>query len=133
MMMEENKVPKDLLYSKEHEWVRIKDDRALIGITDFAQNTLGDVVYMELPDVGTKVVQMTQIGFIESVKAASEFYTPVSGEIIAHNNEIEDHPELINDDPYGGGWIMEVRVSNWLADREKLLSAEEYEKIIEES
>ena len=126
--------PKDLLYTKEHEWVRIEGDRAIIGITDFAQYALGDVVYVELPDVGTVIVHSTQVGIIESVKAASEFYTPVSGEIIAHNDEmIKNAPELINDDPYGGGWIMEVRTSDWEAERVGLLSAEAYEKIIEES
>ena len=132
--MEENKIPKDLLYSKEHEWVRIEDDHAIIGITDFAQNALGDVVYVEVPDVGSTIIEMTQIGFIESVKAVSEFYTPVSGEIIAFNNEmIDGASELVNTDPYGDGWIMKVRTSNWSADRKNLLNAEEYEKIIEES
>ena len=133
--MEEHDIPKDLLYSKDHEWVRIEDeDCALIGITDFAQNALGDVVYVEIPDVGRTVIEMTQIGFIESVKVASELYTPVSGEIIELNTEMMDGlPELVNTDPYGDGWIMRVRTSNWPADRKNLLSAEEYEKIIEES
>ena len=133
--MEEHDIPKDLLYTKEHEWVRIEDeDCALIGITDFAQNALGDVVYVEIPDVGSTVIEMTQIGFIESVKVASELYTPVSGEIIELNTEMMDGgPELVNTDPYGDGWIMRVRTSNWEADRKQLLSAEEYEKIIEES
>ena len=127
-------IPVGLLYTSSDEWVRIEDDHAIIGITDFAQNALGDVVYVEVPDVGSTIIEMTQIGFIESVKAVSEFYTPVSGEIIDFNSELMDGAsELVNTDPYGDGWIMKVRTSNWAADRKNLLSAEEYEKIIEES
>ena len=122
-------IPQELKYSKEHEWVRIDGERAVIGITDFAQSELGDVVYVELPELGAAVAQMGQIGTIESVKAASDLYAPVSGEVIGVNGELGSHPELVNNDPYGGGWLLEMRTTNWDTERKQLLAAAVYEQL----
>ncbi len=118
--------PKDLKYSKEHEWVRLEGDTALVGITDFAQEELGDITFVEVPAVGTKVKQMDVFSTIESVKAASDIFAPISGEVIEVNETLENSPEVINTSPYEKGWICRIRISN--ADESKnLLSAEEYE------
>ncbi len=122
-------VPEDLLYTKEHEWLRIEDGVATVGITDYAQGELGDVVFVELPDIGTEVKQMETFGTIEAVKTVADLYSPVSGEITAVNDQIEDSPEVINKDPYGDGWIIKIE----LADEEELnelLSSGDYEGLI---
>jgi glycine cleavage system H protein len=108
--MAELKVPADLKYAKSDEWVRIEGDTATIGITDYAQDQLNDIVYVELPEVGTEVKQGETFSTIESVKAASDLFAPVSGTITAVNSAVADEPELINTDPYGKGWIVQFRV-----------------------
>ncbi len=125
-------VPADLLYTDEHEWVRLEGDVAVVGITDYAQHELGDVVYVELPEVGSTVEQGKPFGVVESVKAASDLYAPVSGEVVEVNTALEDAPELVNDDPYGEGWMIKVRPSNWEAEKANLLDAEAYRRLIEE-
>ena len=102
----------DLKYSKEHEWVRLEGDVATVGISQFAQEQLGDVVFVELPDIGKAVVQNGDVAVVESVKAASEVYAPVSGEVIAVNAELEDDPELVNRAPTGEGWFMKIKISD---------------------
>ncbi len=125
-------IPADLLYTDEHEWVRLEGDVAVVGITDYAQHELGDVVYVELPEVGSTVEQGKPFGVVESVKAASDLYAPVSGEVVEVNTALEDAPELVNDDPYGEGWMIKVRPSNWEAEKANLLDAEAYRRLIEE-
>lgn len=117
---------KDLLYAKTHEWIRVEDAIAVIGITDFAQEQLGDITYVELPAVGTVLEAGQEMGSVESVKAASELYSPVSGEVVAVNEELEATPEKVNADPFGEGWMLRVRLS---AEPAGLLSPEEYEEI----
>lgn len=117
---------KDLLYSKTHEWVRVEDEIAVIGITDFAQEQLGDITYVELPAVGDVLEAGQEMGSVESVKAASELYCPVSGEVIEVNEDLESAPEKVNSDPFGEGWMLRVRLS---AEPSDLLSPEEYEEI----
>jgi len=117
---------KDLLYTKTHEWVRVEDEIAVIGITDFAQEQLGDITYVELPAVGTELEPGQEMGSVESVKAASELYSPVAGEVIEINGELDATPEKINADPFGDGWMLRVRLS---AEPAGLLSPEEYEEI----
>ena len=109
-------VPEELRYSKEHEWVRVDGDVAVVGITHFAQEQLGDVVYAELPEKGATVRQHASMGVVESVKAASDVYAPVSGEVLERNIKVIERPELVNQDPYGDGWMVRVR----LADRGEL-------------
>jgi glycine cleavage system H protein len=121
-------IPDDLKYTKSHEWVRIEDGTATIGITDHAQEELGDVVFVELPDEGTTIEAGDSFGTVESVKAVSDLYTPVGGEVVEVNSSLEDAPEKINDDPYGEGWIVKLSTS----EEADLLSPEEYEKVVEE-
>ena len=118
--------PDDLLYTKEHEWLRIADDGGTVGITDHAQEELGDIVYVELPKVGTKLDSGETFGSVESVKAVSELYIPVSGEVIEVNDELGSAPERINDDPYGNGWMIRIRLLN-KNETADLMSAEEYD------
>jgi len=120
--------PQNLLYSKEHEWVKIDGDTATIGITDYAQNSLGDIVYVELPKVGAKIEQFGNVGVIESVKAVSDLFTPISGEVLEVNSALDNDPAAVNKDPYGDGWLLKVRVGN-AGDAANLLSASDYEKI----
>ncbi len=122
-------VPGDLQYTKSHEWVRTEGDTATIGITDHAQDELGDVVFVELPDEGDTFAAGDSFGTVESVKAVSDLYTPVGGEVVEVNSALGDAPEKINEDPYGEGWIVKLRTSG---DEGDLLSAEEYEKVLEE-
>jgi glycine cleavage system H protein len=117
---------KDLLYTNTHEWVRIEDDIATIGITDFAQEQLGDITYVELPRVGDLLEPGQEMGSVESVKAASEIYSPISGEVTEINAELEATPEKVNADPFGDGWLIKARLS---AEPTGLLSPEEYEEI----
>ena len=117
--------PDDLLYSKEHEWIRLDDDTATIGITSHAEQELGEVVYVELPEVGTDFDANDVFGTVESVKAVSEVFMPVSGEVLTINKALSDSPELINDDPYGKGWMIRIKMKN-RSESNELLSAEEY-------
>jgi glycine cleavage system H protein len=121
-------IPEDLQYTKSHEWVRIDDGTATIGITDHAQDELGDIVFVELPDEGDTFDAGESFGTVESVKAVSDLYTPVGGEVVEVNTSLEDAPEKINDDPYGEGWIVKLSTS----DEADLLSPGEYEKVLEE-
>jgi glycine cleavage system H protein len=121
--------PKDYRYTKEHEWVKLEDGKARVGITDHAQHELGDIVYVELPKIGTKVKQMQEFATVESVKAVSPIYAPVSGQIVAVNTELETKPELINQSPHDQGWIALIAVSD-VTELDRLLTAEEYERHI---
>lgn len=121
-------VPEELFYTKTHEWVRREDDIAIVGITDHAQDELGDVVFIELPEEGATFSAGDSFGTIESVKAVSDLYTPVGGEVVEVNQTLNDNPERVNEDPYGGGWMIRLRVS----EEGELLSADEYEKVLEE-
>ena len=121
-------IPEDLQYTDSHEWVRIEGDTATIGITDHAQDELGDVVFVELPEEGDTFDADESFGTVESVKAVSDLYTPVGGEVVEVNSALEDAPENINEDPYGEGWIVKLRTT----DGADLLSPEEYEKVVEE-
>ena len=119
-------VPEDLHYSKDHEWVRVEGDEAIIGITDYAQNSLGDVVYVELPKPGDEFAANEPFGSVESVKAVSEVFTPIAGAVVRINESLADEPEKVNSDSYGEGWMVRLRMSN-PADVDSLLSAAEYE------
>jgi len=121
-------VPEELQYTRSHEWVRTEDDTATIGITDYAQEELGDIVYVELPEEGATFDAGDSFGSVESVKAVSDLYTPVGGEVVEANEALGDNPEKINEDPYGDGWIVKLRVS----DEGDLLSASDYEQLLEE-
>ena len=122
--------PENLKYSREHEWLRVGDDgAALVGITHFAQDELGDVVFVELPDVGDEVGQFEKMGEIESVKAVSDLYSPVSGTVVERNDALTDAPELVNDSPYEDGWMLRVEVSD-SSEVDNLLSAAEYEAFL---
>lgn len=119
--------PPELKYSKEHEWVRVKDGVAAVGITSYAQEELGDVVFVQLPEVGSRVTQFEPMGVVESVKAASDLFAPVSGKVVSVNQQLFDHPELVNKDPYGEGWMIEVELAD-ARELDKLLTSEEYEQ-----
>lgn len=121
-------VPAELKYGRTHEWARIEDDTIVVGITHYAQDQLGEVVYVELPDVGTDAIAADELGTLESVKAVSEFNSPVSGEVIEVNERLEDEPNLVNDDPYGDGWLVKISGSTEGAD---LLDAAGYTAMIE--
>lgn len=122
-------VPEDLKYTKEHEWAKIEGDIATIGITDFAQSELSDIVYVELPAVGSAVEQMQPFGSIEAVKTVADLYSPLSGEVMEINEELENNPGAINEDPYGQGWIVKIRITN-PEEIGELLSPEDYKKLI---
>jgi len=122
--------PKDYRYSKDHEWAKVEGDTATIGITEFAQKQLGDVVYVELPAVGKTLDLHQTIGVVESVKAVSDVYSPLSGEVIAVNEELNNSPETLNQDPHGRGWIIRVRLKN-KADWDMLMTVVDYEKFLE--
>jgi glycine cleavage system H protein len=119
-------VPEDLHYSKDHEWVRVEGDVAAVGITDYAQNSLGDVVYVEMPKVGEEFTANESFGSVESVKAVSEVFSPVSGKVAEVNEVLNDEPEKVNGDPYGEGWMIKVRMSS-PGEVDSLLTAAEYE------
>ena len=121
-------VPEELQYTRSHEWVRTEGDTATIGITDYAQEELGDIVFVELPEEGATFDAGDSLGTLESVKAVSDIYTPVGGEVVEVNSGLDDSPEKINEDPYGEGWIAKLSVS----DEGDLLSASDYEQLLEE-
>ncbi|MGH7398288.1 MAG: glycine cleavage system protein GcvH [Candidatus Rokuibacteriota bacterium] len=121
-------VPAELKYTREHEWAKVEGDRARVGITAFAQEQLGDVVFVELPKVGAKVTAMKTFGVVESVKAVSDLFAPVTGEVVEVNAELSQKPELVNTDPYGRGFMLVIRMSN-PKDVDALMSAADYEKL----
>jgi len=123
-------IPKDLKYTEEHEWVRMEGSVGVCGITDYAQEMLTDIVYVELPEVDIEIGQGEQVAVVESVKAVSDVYAPLSGTIVEINEELEDSPEMVNDDPYGEGWIFKIEVEND-DELEELMDAEEYAAFIE--
>ncbi len=122
-------VPADLLYARSHEWIRVEEDGVVIGITEYAQDQLGEVVYVELPEVGTAVDAGEELGTLESVKAVSEFLSPVAGEVIEINDRLQDEPNLVNEDPYGDGWLVRISGS---AEGDAVLDAEGYAAFLEQ-
>ena len=124
-------IPSTLLYSKDHEWIKVEGKQATLGVTDFAQSQLGDVVFVEVPALDTELAAGDGIGTIESVKAVSDVYCPVSGKVVAINDELENSPQLINEDPYGNSWICTVELDN-LDDLKDLLDAAAYTKLVNE-
>jgi glycine cleavage system H protein len=122
--------PADLRYTKEHEWAKIEGNRARVGITDYAQSELGDVVFVELPKVGTRVAQTQGFGVVESVKAVSDLFSPLSGEVTEVNVELSQKPELVNQDPYGKGWMIVIELSN-PKELEALMTAAQYEGFLD--
>jgi glycine cleavage system H protein len=127
-----NGVPAGLLYSKEHEWVKLDGDVATVGITDYAQSSLGDIVYVEMPRMGATITQFDSIGVVESVKAVSDIFTPVGGEIVGTNGELDSDPASVNSDPYGQGWFYKVKLND-MSQTANLLTPEQYEQLIAES
>ncbi len=123
-------IPEDLIYTEEHEWVRVTEENAIVGITDFAQSQLGDIIFLELPDVDDKIIAGESFGEIEAVKTVSELYAPVDGTVIEVNNNLEDFPEKVNQDCYGDGWIIKINPENKI-DKEDLLDHKQYSNIIE--
>ena len=122
--------PEDLKYTREHEWVRVEDDVCVLGITEFAQHELGEVVFVELPEVGQVFDTGDELGTIESVKAVAEIYTPVAGEVIEVNESVSDDPELLNEDPHGEGWLIKIRFSS-ADDLKTMMKADEYEEFVQ--
>lgn len=122
--------PKDLRYSAEHEWVKVEDGKARIGITAFAQSELGDIVFVELPEVGDEIQLDQPFGSVESVKTVSELYAPVSGKVVEVNAELEDSPEFVNESPYENAWMVVVELSDE-SELEKLLTAEKYDELVQ--
>ena len=125
-------LPEDLKYTREHEWLAIEDKVVTVGITDHAQEQLGEVVFVELPAAGDKVEKSEPFGVVESTKAVSDIYAPVSGEVAEVNDDLPDSPELVNEDPYGDGWMVKITIGDE-SDLEDLMTAEEYQEYIEES
>ena len=121
-------VPKDLKYSEEHEWVQVEGETAIIGVTDYAQKELGDIVFVELPPIGEHISQSEPFGTVEAVKAVSEIFAPVSGEVIEINEMLENTPQVINQDPYGEGWMVKVKLAIQ-KELENLLSPDEYKEL----
>lgn len=122
-------IPQELKYTQDHEWVRIEGDEATVGITDFAQGELGDIVYVEVETVGETLAKEDVFGTVEAVKTVSDLFVPLSGEIVTFNEALEDTPELVNDDPYGEGWIVKIKLSD-ASEIENLLSDEGYQAVI---
>lgn len=122
-------IPEDLLYTEEHEWVRVEDETATVGITDYAQGELGDIVFVELPEVGSQTKQMEPFGSIEAVKAVSDLFAPLTGEVTEVNAKLQEAPEAINQDPYGEGWMIKIKIAD-KSELDRLLSAEDYQKLI---
>jgi glycine cleavage system H protein len=122
-------VPNELLYNRSHEWIRVEGETVVVGITHYAQDQLGEVVYVELPEVGTGVSASEELGTLESVKAVSEFLAPVAGEVLEVNERLEDEPNLVNEDPYGDGWLVKI---SGTTEGEDLLDAEGYQELLEQ-
>ena len=123
-------VPDGLFYTKEHEWARVTAGTAKVGITDYAAKTLNDIVYLTLPSAGQEVKQLSSFGTVESIKAVSELYSPLSGTVVITNQELVNHPELINKSPYEAGWIIELRPSQLDAEKKTLLSPRQYQEFL---
>ena len=123
--------PKELRYSEEHEWVKIEGDKVRIGITDFAQSELGDIVFVELPEVGAELTADEPFGSVESVKTVSELYAPISGKVVEVNEDLNDSPEFVNESPYEKAWMIIIEPAN-IGDVEKLMTAEQYEEMVKE-
>ena len=122
-------IPSDLKFTKDHEWIRIEGDEAVIGITDFAQGELGDIVFVEIETEGEELDQEEVFGTVEAVKTVSDLFMPISGKVIAFNEELEDAPEKVNEDPYGDGWMIRIKI-NESSQLDELLSAEKYQDLI---
>lgn len=122
----------DLKYTKDHEWVKVEGNRAIIGITDYAQDSLGDIVFVELPSVGEEVEAAESFGVVESVKTASDLYSPISGKVLEVNEGLADAPELVNQEPYGKGWMIIVELDN-PAELDDLMDAEQYQSMVEKA
>ena len=122
-------VPKELKYTEEHEWARVEDDIVTVGLTDYAQKELGDIVFVELPNEGETLVQAEPFGTVEAVKAVSEIFAPVSGEVVKVNDALDDTPQLINQDPYEEGWLVKVRLSD-PGELENLMNSDQYRELI---
>jgi len=123
-------VPDELYYTKEHEWVRVEGDKCRVGVTDYAQKSLHEVVYVELPKVGTKVSQMQSVGTVESVKAVADVFSPVGGEVLEVNASLSDAPELVNKNPYGDGWITVIKPDDFQRDLAGLMKARTYREFL---
>jgi len=123
------KIPEDLLYTKEHEWAKIVNNNVIVGITDFAQGQLGDIIFIEFPNIGDEFSKNDIFGEIEAVKTVSELYIPFSGKINEINNKLEDSPEIVNSDPYGDGWLIKIELSN-INEKDALMTASAYEEYI---
>ncbi|MEE9568123.1 MAG: glycine cleavage system protein GcvH [Candidatus Binatia bacterium] len=123
--------PEGLKYSKEHEWVLVEDDVAIIGITEFAQGELGDIVFVELPEVGEKISKDDSFGSLESVKAVSDIFAPISGAVVEINDDLKENPETINEDPYGDGWMIKVQMTD-MDELKDLMSSDDYAEFIEQ-
>jgi len=126
----EYNVPEDVYYTKEHEWIRLEGDRCRVGVTDYAQNSLHEVVYVDLPKIGTSVTQMQSLGTVESVKAVADVYSPISGTILDVNNTLSDAPELVNKSPYGEGWIAVIRPGDLKKEVPSLMKARDYKDFL---
>ena len=122
-------IPENLKYTKDHEWIRVEGGEAVIGVTDFAQSELGDIVFVEIETEGEELEKEEVFGTVEAVKTVSDLFMPVSGEVIAFNDELEDAPEKVNEDPYGEGWMIRVKIAD-LAQLDELLSADDYRNLI---
>ena len=131
MRYQDYEIPDGLIYSKEHEWVRLKGKEAVVGITDFAQKQLHEIVYVEVRKPGSEVKQFETMGTVESVKSVSDVFSPVSGKIASVNKELADSPELLNQDPYGKGWLARVSLADFRKDKGRLLTAEQYAQYLE--
>jgi glycine cleavage system H protein len=123
-------VPKDLMYTKDHEWAKFDNNEVTIGLTDFAQGELGDIIFVELPEIGREIEKNEAFGTIEAVKTVTDLLAPVAGKVIEINDEIEDSPEFVNEDCYGKGWFVKIEIED-LSEKDKLLSAEDYQAIID--
>jgi glycine cleavage system H protein len=123
--------PEDLKYSKEHEWVLVEDNVATVGITDYAQDQLGDIVFVEMPAIGDKVSKEDAFGVVESVKAVSDIYAPVSGKVLEVNDDLPDNPEMVNEDPYGDGWMIKIEMND-PEELQDLMTSAEYEEYVAE-
>ena len=132
IMVDEYEIRIGLLYTEEHEWIKVEDGKARVGVTDYAQKSLHEIVYVELPEEGMEVKQMKPMGTVESIKAVSEVYSPVSGRVIKINERLRDSPELVNESPYGEGWIAMIEPSNLDEELKRLLTPEQYADLLRE-
>jgi glycine cleavage system H protein len=132
MKVADSEVLENLYYTKEHEWLKVEDGKCRVGVTDYAQKSLHEVVYVDLPNVGKALTQSASLGTVESVKAVSEVYSPVSGEVIERNDKLVESPELVNQDPYGAGWIVIVKPSHLQEELKSLFNAQAYANFLQE-